>query len=187
MSETFGAKIVAYAVAQIGQQEIPNTNNAGFLDKKFEAAMREVGWSPGQAWCALFSERCWVTAYQGQNNQLSIIDKMFSASAVTTFRNFDAHAKALLSVNRQPYFAVSREPVPGAVVIWRHGVGGWQGHAGIVESADGGWMRTIEGNTNDRGGREGYIVARKNRPIDFSPKEGRLNLLGFILPWEPAP
>jgi hypothetical protein len=42
-------------------------------------------------------------------------------------------------------------------------------------------IKTIEGNTNDKGGREGYTVASKNRLIDFTNDNG-LRMLGFIKP-----
>ena len=44
-------------------------------------------------------------------------------------------------------------------------------------------MTTIDGNTNDKGGREGYIVAPIKRNIDFTIKNG-LVLKGFIHPKE---
>lgn len=39
------------------------------------------------------------------------------------------------------------------------------GHAGFVEKVTGTTVYTIEGNTNDSGGREGYKVARRKRDV----------------------
>ena len=38
-------------------------------------------------------------------------------------------------------------------------------HIGIVEDFDGSFVTTIEGNTDDQGGREGVEVARRKRPL----------------------
>ena len=50
-----------------------------------------------------------------------------------------------------------------------------------AEVLDNGYIKTIEGNTNARGGREGYTVAEKKRKIDFKKNHG-LRMLGFIKP-----
>jgi len=39
--------------------------------------------------------------------------------------------------------------------------GGGLGHTGIVEKVNGGFLTTIEGNTNDGGSREGIGVFRR--------------------------
>jgi hypothetical protein len=39
------------------------------------------------------------------------------------------------------------------------------GHTGIVESVEGDYVHTIEGNTNEDGSREGYEVARRKSLI----------------------
>ncbi|MBK6507204.1 MAG: CHAP domain-containing protein [Ignavibacteria bacterium] len=41
--------------------------------------------------------------------------------------------------------------------------GGGFGHTGLVESVNGGFLETIEGNTNEGGSREGIGVFRRNR------------------------
>ena len=43
-------------------------------------------------------------------------------------------------------------------------------------------MLTVEGNTNDDGSREGYMVAEKQRKIDFDVKQNGLVLMGFVHP-----
>jgi len=43
--------------------------------------------------------------------------------------------------------------------------GNWKGHTGIVTNVSDGYIRTIEGNTNISGSREGLGVAQLNRKI----------------------
>lgn len=38
-------------------------------------------------------------------------------------------------------------------------------HTGVVVAVDGAYVRTVEGNSNDEGGREGYEVCRRRRAI----------------------
>ena len=163
-------RIVDIAKSYIGFTEKPN--NSGFTNASFEKRMKEVGWSKSLSWCCFFCELVWTEAYENKDI-VSQLDKLFSGSATTTFKNFD------LSKD----WKVSDLPKPGALVVWRHG-NGWQGHIGIVESVEGEVFMTIEGNTNDKGGREGYIVARKRRLRRFTFQPDGLNLIGFIYPKE---
>ena len=157
--------IVDIARKYIGETEKPN--NQGFNDTEFEKKMTAVGFKKGDAWCSLFSELCFKEAFPNNKD----LDKLFSASAVETYKNFKAAG-----------YNVSTKPSVGALMILQHydkGVPGWQGHAGIVTEVihDDQW-KSVEGNTNDKGGREGYIVAEKFR--SSKPKPDGLNLLGFI-------
>jgi hypothetical protein len=151
-----------------------------------ERRMTRSGWRKGWPWCASWAREVWIHAYQQKGASaatLEGISKILGPSAMTTYEN--AKKSSLVEVNSLP--------APGAITIWRHGLIGWTGHAGIVVAWKDEWLdlyaggprfNTIEGNTNDAGGREGYIVAMKSRPLDFSKKGGRLNLLGFIHPKE---
>lgn len=157
------------AQSYLGQREVPG--NMGFTDKAFEKKMQAVGFVKSYAWCALFAELVWTEAYKGSGLQY-VIKKLFSASATTTYKNFDIDGT----------FKVSQTPEVGAVVIWRHG-SGWQGHAGIVTEVKGDYIKTVEGNTNSAGGREGIEVAGKLRAWHNVPYQANgLNLVGFILP-----
>lgn len=49
-------------------------------------------------------------------------------------------------------------------------------HIGIVSGIDGTHVRTIEGNTNDDGSREGYEVARRTRDFSFCRRFIRMPL-----------
>lgn len=161
-------KIIETAKKYIGKTETPN--NSGFNDKVFQNRMEAVGWQKGHAWCCYFCELVWKEAYNdaAMNAELS---KIFLASATATYRNFSL-AKG---------WTVSNKPFPGAIAIWRLGLD-WRGHAAIVTSVDKDAFKTVEGNTNDKGGREGYIVAAKTRLLNQPFKPKGLNIVGFVIP-----
>lgn len=157
--------VIEIAKSYIGETEKPN--NAGFNDQLFQKKMEEVGFIKGQAWCSYFAELCFKEANQKDWWKL---EALFNASAVKTFDNF-----------KKAEYKISDKPFVGALVIWQQQKAGkpqWQGHAGIVVEASGDTFKSVEGNTNDGGGREGYIVALKNRKVQ--KVTNGLQTLGFI-------
>lgn len=163
-------KIIETAKKYIGKREIPN--NQGFLDSTFQKKMQDVGWLKGHAWCSYFCELVWKEAYQDDKKIVAEINKLFSASATATYKNFELAGGWVLS----------SKPAPGALAVWRQGVD-WRGHIGIVtEVVDKNTFKSIEGNTNEQGGREGIEVARKVRLLNQPFKPKGLNVVGFILP-----
>ncbi len=164
------------AESYIGQEEI--RGNVGFKDKEFERKIKVCGFKVGQAWCSYFAELVWRSAYQNYNATIvPKINVLFNSSAVRTFANF----------KRTNDFLVREIPTVGALVVWqnyKNGEAHWTGHIGIVAKVNklNNQIITIEGNTNDNGGREGYKVASKVRNIDFSKKDNGLVLLGFVHP-----
>lgn len=159
--------IVEIALKYVGETETPN--NSGFSNTDFQKRMESVGWIKSQSWCVYLAELIWKEAMP---EHFAELDKLFSGSATATYKNFDI-AK----------WHVGQTPSLGAVVIWRYG-NGWQGHAGIVVKTNGTTFQTVEGNTNDQSGREGFIVAIKDRRLNVPFKENGLNLVGFIHPPE---
>jgi hypothetical protein len=159
-------RAIETAQKYLGETEI--SGNAGFTQVEFEGKMKLVGWKKGEAWCAYFAELVFKEAYPERAEDFN---RLFSASAVKTYSNFLANG-----------YIGKPEPSPGDLVIWRmfkNGSPSWQGHAGIVSDVLGQTLfYSIEGNTNDGGGREGYIVARKVR--DTKRKLNGLNVMGFI-------
>ena len=154
----------------IGQTEIKG--NMGFTNPDFEKRMKAVGFKPSYQWCAIFAELVWNEAYQGDKEMLKVISKNCNPSAVKTFKNFNAEGMT------------SYKPVVGSMVIWqswRNGHRHWTGHAGIVVEVNDENFVSIEGNTNDSGGREGYVVARKKRSYRTKVHNG-IAVLGFINP-----
>jgi len=163
-------EIVKIAKKYIGQTE--TQNNSGFNDKLFEQRMKDTGWIKGASWCSFFCELVWKEAYVG-TPIFNEIEKLFSGSATATFKNFD--------LAKSSGWETGQTPKPGALAVWRLG-NGWQGHIGIVIDVHQGKFSTIEGNTNDKGGREGYIVANKMRVLGGKYQPNGLNLIGFVYP-----
>lgn len=170
--ESIGGAALSYAFEFVGQEEIKG--NQGFKDKSFDALIREkTTFKNGHAWCVYLCWLCWDLAYADFNIDFQDQRAEFSGGAVRTYRHFKGIGQ------------VSREPVVGSIAIWqkyKDGKATSSGHAAIVERWNTTHIWTIDGNTNDKGGREGYIVANdKKRLINFSSKSG-LVLLGFIHP-----
>lgn len=159
-------QVLKVAIHYLGEKEI--TGNMGFVDKDFEKRMIDVGFQKTYAWCSLFMELC---VKEGNPEFYAAHEKLFSASATTTYKNFDI---AKLTV---------KEPQIGCGVIWRFG-NGWEGHAGIVIGINPAahTIDTIEGNGNPAGGREGIEVVKKIgvRRLNAPYTATGLNLVGFL-------
>ncbi len=160
-------KAVETALKYIGQTEKPG--NQGFTQLDFEKKMEAVGFQKSQAWCAYLTELVFKEAYP---EKLKEFDKLFNASAVKTYTNFKNAA-----------YPINEVPHPGNLVIWqmqKDGKPHWTGHAGIVVGViDNETFESVEGNTNDHGGREGYIVAKRIRKT-LKDVENGLRVLGFV-------
>lgn len=170
-----GQMIIDHANQYLGIEEKPG--NSGFQNELFEKRMRNIaGWQKGQAWCVYSVELNWREVYRkidmGIDEEL---DKLFSASAVQTWENF----------SNSPRWITNQIPFKGAIIIWQkyhHGEPHWSGHAGIFnERASDYFIRTIEGNTNETGKREGKFFMEKRRKLNFHEESG-LVMKGFIHP-----
>src|SRR5690606_18642823 len=96
-------KQIEIAKKYVGIKEVKG--NMGFLDADFDKKMRAVGFQDGHAWCAYASELVFKEAFPERFDEF---DKLFSASAVQTFKNFEAAG-----------YTISDKPVEGALVIWQ--------------------------------------------------------------------
>lgn len=163
-------KAVEVALKYVGQKEMEGNvfSDASDFGKKLHGA----GQKDGMAWCALFVEMVFKEAYP---ERFAEFDKLFSASAVQTYKNFQKGGG----------YMFNQLPKEGNIVIWQKYVDGkpqWQGHAGIVYQLKSSWEFTsIEGNTNEAGSREGTSVQIKDRKVLKDVWNG-LKVLGFIQP-----
>jgi len=166
------------ALQYVGKTEI--RGNMGFHDKDFERRMREVGFQTKHPWCAYFAELV-AKEWAGKKDRPDIqkmIAKYFSGSSTRTMRQME---EAMLAGKK---IGISKTPIANSIAIFRYG-NKWQGHTGVIIDVkpEKGRFYLAEGNTNDKGGREGYIVAKKSRKIDSPYTSRGLNFIGCF--WFP--
>ena len=141
---TLEKQTLEVAVSQIGVQEVPKGSNAG---KDVEKYLKSIGLGKGFPWCMAFVYWCVNEA----SVKLAMKNPLLKTGGV------------LNQWNSRPALRVS-DPKPGDVFIMDYGKG--KGHTGFVESVlANGRIKTIEGNTNDDGSREGHEVCRRTRQI----------------------
>lgn len=132
------------AAARVGEREAKR--NSGPWVDRFLAA---VGLSPGYAWCASFVYYCLITAGWPANR----LPQRRKAAAVVEWLKW-AEKEGL----------VTDKPRRGDLMFWVN-ADGRTGHIGFITEARGRDIKTIEGNTNEAGSREGDGVYRKSRRI----------------------
>lgn len=160
-------EIVTIAKSYIGQKEI--SGNKGFINKDFEKKMKDVGFYTGAPWCGFFAMLVWKEA--GQSLTLLSSASRLIIDRATKAGNWNS------------------APVPGAVIVWasfKNGKRLTTGHIGIVTDVHNNGIdySTVEGNTTDKGGREGIMVAIRHRHLTddkWTTKNG-LRLMGFVYP-----
>ncbi|MCB0725949.1 MAG: CHAP domain-containing protein [Ignavibacteriae bacterium] len=143
----FLKEALKFAVTQIGVMEKPLGSNMGPEVNKYLAS---VGLGPGQFWCMSFVYYCFEKAAEklGRSNPL------VKTGHCMTHWNSTKGKKILASdaVNNPSLIK------PGQIFIIN--TGGSSGHTGIVEKLQGGFLHTIEGNSNTSGSRNGIGVFR---------------------------
>ncbi|HXU61377.1 MAG TPA: CHAP domain-containing protein [Polyangia bacterium] len=138
---TLAEATIAYAKSQVGVQEHPRGSNAG---PEVERYLAYVNLAPGKAWCAAFVSYCVGT----------------SASDLSTTTTLKPSGGALALYFKNHPLAID-QPEPNCIGVIDHGKG--LGHAFFVESVQDSTCHTIEGNADPAGGREGYMVAERDR------------------------
>lgn len=136
---------IKFALTQVGVMEDPVGSNKGPEVNQYLAS---VGLPPGQFWCAAFVYFCFDKAAQklGRKNPL-----------VKTGGSLDhwnrTNAKKIKAADALNNPALIK---PGHIFIIDHG--GGHGHTGIVQKVEGGFIHTIEGNSNIDGSANGIGV-----------------------------
>lgn len=144
LETTLANEALFVATTQIDVRE--EGNNGGPEVKRY---LKSVGLGPGYAWCMAFVYWCTDMAAK----RLELKNPLVKTAGVLKQWNQTSLRKLPKTGN----------PKPGDIFIMDFGSG--VGHTGFVEKVSGGLIYTIEGNTNDEGSREGYEVARRQRPI----------------------
>jgi hypothetical protein len=152
-NSSFSAQLLRVAGAEVGVRESGGPNRGPRVDEY----IRNVGLDPTRgsfSWCAAFVYYCFTrTAVTlGVNNPCPK-----SAGVLMLWAKAPAWSKIRAGD------VASRPDVvePGSIFIVDHS--GGKGHTGLVEKIGAGSVHTIEGNTDDSGGREGDGVYRRIR------------------------
>ena len=131
------------AQSQNGVQEVPRNSNAGAA---VESYLKSVGLGKGYSWCMAFV----YWSVKEAAKQLNTTSPLIKTAGVLRQWN---------EVNSKLKF--TKNPKPGDIFIMDYGKG--QGHTGFVVEVLSNGIKTIEGNTNDEGSREGYEVCYRTR------------------------
>ena len=133
-----------FAQSQNGVQEVPRNSNAG---PAVESYLKSVGLGKGYAWCMAFV----YWSVKQAATQLNTTSPLIKTGGVLRQWN---------EVN--PKMKFTKNPQAGDIFIMDYGKG--VGHTGfVIEVLANGSLKTIEGNTNDEGSREGYEVCYRTR------------------------
>ena len=164
--ETIAKQALQIAQSQVGQSEQPKGSNSGPMVDEY---LKTVGLSPGFAWCQAFVYWC----YNEAAKKLHLPNPMVKTASVHECWDKSATITKLIRQNAQQRPGRIK---PGDQFILFFG--GNAGHTGIIErverSAESGMgvLHTIEGNSNNTGGREGYEVVRHQRNLSDKTLQG---------------
>lgn len=147
------SRVIKIAKSQVGVLEDPIGSNSG---PEVDEYLASVGLDPGYFWCMAFVYWCFNKA----SKQLGISNPAFKTAGVLSQWN-NTNGKRILS---QDAVNNPSKIKPGQIFIMNYG--GGSGHTGLVESVSGGFINTIEGNTNEAGSRNGIGVFKRQRKIN---------------------
>ncbi|MCP5158607.1 MAG: CHAP domain-containing protein [Gammaproteobacteria bacterium] len=149
------AKLLEIARKEIGVLEDPPGSNRG---ARVEEYLASTGLAGGYPWCAAFVYWCFAQAAR----ELGADNPCINTAGVLDHWNRAGQA----GIRRITHAQAEADPLliqPGMIFILDTGDPGGAGHTGLVERVEGGKLVTIEGNTNQAGGREGIGVFRRDR------------------------
>ena len=140
--------------AEIGVREQSGKNDG----QRVEAYLAYVGLKKGDPWCAAFV--CWSLGQAGIRNPRSgWSPDLFPARKVCWQRSLALQPKPAAAVGETS--GPRRGDVFGIYFPEKKRIA----HVGFVDTWDGKYVITVEGNTNEAGSREGDGVYRKRRLI----------------------
>jgi hypothetical protein len=139
-------EVLDKAVSQLGVEEKPKGSNDG---SEVRSYLRATGLGPGNPWCAAFL--AWCVQQVERKNDLDIAwPKTASCDVILTF----ARRHEILHT----------QPEVGDVFLVLASSNDAT-HTGFVRSVSTSKFRTVEGNSNSTGSREGYGVVSNQRPF----------------------
>ena len=160
------SEVIAVAVAEIGYKEKASNSNlddktANSGNNNYTKYARDFdekwpnwynGKKQGYAWCDMFVDHCFLTAYGYQNALRLLCQPEKSAGAGCTYSLGYYRAKG------QFY---ESNPMAGDQIFFGTSISN-STHTGIVEKVTGSVVYTIEGNTSDQVARRSYMLNDKN-------------------------
>lgn len=146
------SEVIKIAQSQIGVMEEPPGSNCG---EKVETYQASVDIGAGTFWCAAFVYWCFQQAAINIGRRNPVFK---TGHCMTHWR--DTPGKKILATD-----AVNKTSLvkPGHIFIIN--TGGSNGHTGLIETVEGGFIKTIEGNTDPTGGSNGIGVFKNTRKI----------------------
>jgi len=154
MSARLPVKIVRIARSEVGTEEVDGTN-CGPRVNEYKAA---TVLPPAESWpwCAAFV--CWVVreAMKAAGLPETAGFRRPTTAGAWDFINWSMRQDGTTKTLRDPDDDIR----PGDIVVFKFS------HIGIaVESPEGGYVGTVEGNTDGEGSREGGAVLHKRRAL----------------------
>ena len=140
------------AISQVGVMEDPPGSNRG---EKVEEYLASVGLDGGNYWCAAFVYWCFQQVCENNGRQNPLVK---TGHCMTHWNNSAAIKILAADAANNPMMLNSGQ-------IFIINTGGTSGHTGMIESIEGGFIHTIEGNTNPAGSSNGIGVFRNTRKI----------------------
>jgi hypothetical protein len=138
---------IEIATGEIGVMEIPAGSNRG---PKVELYLASTNTPPGSYWCAAFVYWCFNEAAKKLGKPNPVYK---TAGCLDHWRNTTGKKITKAEAINNPALIK-----PGSIFIKDHG--GGMGHTGIVVAVNGGFIETIEGNSNPSGSSNGIGVFR---------------------------
>jgi len=142
---------------QVGVMEVPLGSNGG---PQVDQYLASVGLGTGFFWCMAFVYWVFNEAAREQNRKNPLVK---TGGVLMHWK--DSKGKKIETAD-----AINNPSLvkPGHIFIMDHG--GGKGHTGIVTAVEGGNIRTIEGNSNNDGSRNGIGVVELVRKINSIKK-----------------
>jgi hypothetical protein len=156
--------------------------NIGFTDASFQAMMKSVGWKSGDMWCAYYVKLIYLSMFS--------FDRQFISKNIGGGSNLNLINIERLNDKGDMRYLASRKNDPQVGDIFCQGVQNFgreqwgYGHTGIIvevlEKVGNGYkVKTIEGNTNAGGSREGDKSMFLTRTLEVGKKADKW-MLGYI-------
>lgn len=157
--------LVEAAKVCVGIREKTGNNDGPMV----ELIQSTIGGADHESWCMSFVQTCLAYAAIKCGAKIPIAE---SEHCLTVWNETPVEQRVKIS------------PLPGAIVIWRHGKT-TNGHTGIVLGADETAMNCVEGNTN-AGTKDGKIV-REGGGVYFTERSrygnGDMQIVGYLKPF----